>query len=837
MMSQKSLKNNVNLNDFKRSLLGSILFPAIALVVFLIGMTFPVLSYVTSDEFLSTPVHDEVSLFLPDGSMFSYSFFLLPFGMVICGMMTAIKSFYFMLRKNQVNVFFCIGMSRRTMYINRIVSGVISLFVAVFIPMLIIYITNLVSFGISSHLTSVFLYAVVLFFTCGLAGFSIGSVAVMISGNIFEAVLTCATPTIIPTLIASLATGFLQNFLKGYVYISNKDTSWVSVLSPWGIATNLGADYPSNGYADAVYNKIGPDNFLELLTRDTTPDKFVVPKAYQVDLELLLPAIIWFAVSVVLVVLGAFLFKARKAEHANSFGHFSISRAINGAFVFAVVAYILLMALDNMVSPFAYFLITLVVGALVYFLVQLIMTRKMKTTLKSMAWYGALAGVLAVALVVVGSGFFGTYNKTPDKAEIKSVSAELTLLEAYPHYIYTYDNTEDFVESETDESKEAIIKAFELVKNEKVKYGENSIENITFVFRDKNNELTYREFAIYSAETYYDYLKTLYGSDYFDAILEEYLLNDPPEAENPEMMYGYEMDMYGNIIAYGAPNDSAGYLKNMLWCYSSNNMLLGVEYLPSGEYEQEMVPTAEFVENSEELCKALYKDLTKMTFEQLFHNTSKPIGILTTDGGHMCFDKDEFVYPLDDYGVIMNDTANDKLPSVVQAGVYSIPVYPEMTETIKYLESNGYEINKVDLTVKEVLYTDSPLTDNEVTHIYADKNSQKYKGYGDYNYYFVNRPDDLTMFYNTSFGYGAFELAGYFIDEKVNSLDMLKKLYAEAGHPLKSVTDTAKAEELIEKSVSQYLIYGDNGRYVYVVYEEGPIICYYLPEANVGVLK
>lgn len=837
MMSQKSLKNNVNLNDFKRSLLGSILFPAIALIVFFIGMTMPVISYVTSDEFLSTPVHNEVSVFLADNSMFSYSFSLLPVGMVLCGMMTAIKSFYFMLRKNQVNVFFSIGVSRRTMYINRILSGVITLFVAVLVPMSIIYIINIASFGVSSYLTTVFLYAVALFFTCGLAGFGIGSAAMMISGNIFEAVLTCVTPTIIPLLIANLADGFCNNFLKGYVNII-KDTSWLNVLSPWGIATNLGADYPTVNYSDVYYSKVGSDKILGLMTRNTTPDKFVVPESYRVDLDLTLPIIIWLAVSVALVVLGAFLFKARKAEHANSFGHFAISRAINSTFVFVVAAYIFLMALDYMVSPLVYFLITLIAGALAYFLVQLIMTRKMKTTLKSMAWYGVLAGVLAVALVVVGTGFFGTYNKTPDKAEIKSVSAELTLLEVYPHYIYTYDNTEDFVESETDESKEAILKAFELVKNEKVKYGENSIENVTFVFRDKNNELMYREFAIYSAETYYDYLKTLYGSDYFDAILEEYLLNDPPEHDSPYVSYEY--DQNGNIIdvmEYYSGNDSAGYLKNMLWCYSSNNMLLGVEYLPSGEYEQEMVPTAEFVENSEELCKALYKDLTKMTFEQFFHNTSKPVGILTTDGGHVCFDKDEFVYPLDDYGVIMDDTTDEDLPSVIQAGVHTIPVYPEMTETVKYLESNGYEINKVDLTVKEVLYTDSPLTDNEVTHIYADKNSQKYKGYGNYNHYFVNRPDDITMFYNTDFGYGAFELVGYFIDEKLNNLDMLKSLYKDAGHPLKSVTDTAKAEEIIGKSVSQYLVYGDNGRYVYVVYEEGPVVCYYLPEANVSALK
>lgn len=833
MMSQKSLKNNVNRNDFVRSLTGSILFPAIALIVLFVGMTMPVISYVTSEEFMMAQVHNEVSMFLSQNSMFYYSFSLIPTGMVLCGMLTAIKSFYFMLSKKQVNVFFSMGVSRKTMFMNRTLAGVLTLFLAVLIPMAIIYITNIVSFGISAHLTKLFLYIVAIFFTCGLAGFAIGAMATMISGNIFETVLTCVTPTIIPMLIANLADGFCLNFLKGYVSIS-RDTSWMSVLTPWGIATNLGADYASNNYNN-VYDKLGPNDIMELLTRDTTPDKFVVPEAYQIDLGLTLPVIIWFAISVVLIVLGAFLFKARKAEHANSFGHFAISRAINSTFAFVVAVFVLLMTFDQMVSPFIYFLIVFLVGAVAYFLVQLVMTRKLKTTLKSFAWYGVLAGILAVALITVGTGFFGTYNKTPDKAEIKSVSAELTILETYGHYIHAFDSTEDFVESETDESKETILKAFDAVKNEKVRYGENSLQSVMFVFRDNNNELIYREFEIYSEETYYNYIKALYNSDYFDAILEEYLLNDPPEQDGSDILYA--TDMNGNYFLYDKPNDSAGHLKNMSWFYSSNNMLFEIEYYPSREYEQEMHATAPFIENSAELCEALYKDLSKMTFEDFFHNTSKPLGILTTDGGHMCFDKNEFVYPLDEYGLEYGDMVENELPSFLQAGNYTIPVYPEMTETIKYLESNGYEINELDLTIKEVLYTDSPLSDAEVERIYADNNSEKYRGWGDYTHYFVDRTNDMTMFNHTSFGYGGFELVGYFIDEKVNNLDLLKKLYKEAGHPLTSVTDTAKAEDIVEKSVAQYLIYGDSGRYVYVVYEEGPVVCYYLPEANVSVLK
>ena len=81
------------------------------------------------------------------------------------------------------------------------------------------------------------------------------------------------------------------------------------------------------------------------------------------------------------------------------------------------------------------------------------------------------------------------------------------------------------------------------------------------------------------------------------------------------------------------------------------------------------------------------------------------------------------------------------------------------------------------------------------------------------------------------------DIIGYLIQEPITEYDLLKKVYQDAGHPLISVTDTEKAREIVDNTVSQYLTMGDNGRYVYVIYEEGMIVCYYLPEANVGVVK
>ena len=217
MTSQKSLKNNVNKNDFKRSLIGSLPFPLIAFAILFTMVTIPVFQYVTAEEFLMAKEHTEISMFIKEHSTFYYSFDLLPIGMVICGMLTALKSFSFMLSKKQVNVFLSLGVKRKTMVTNRLVSGVITLFLAVLLPLLLIYITNIVSFGYHSYQTSLFLYFTALLFVCGLVGYSLVSAMIMVSGNIFEAIASALAVTAIPILTFLTAFSVMNYYLSGYI--------------------------------------------------------------------------------------------------------------------------------------------------------------------------------------------------------------------------------------------------------------------------------------------------------------------------------------------------------------------------------------------------------------------------------------------------------------------------------------------------------------------------------------------------------------------------------------------------------------------------------------------
>ncbi len=814
MTSQKSLKNNVNVNDFKRSLVGSILFPAIAFLVLFFSLTVPVIQYVTSQEFIMSKEHNEISLFVEESSTFNYAFELLPIGMIICGMLTAAKSFSYLLSKKQVNVYLSLGVKRNTMFFNRLMSGVLSLFVAVFVPMLIIYIANIVNFGMSAHLTSLFFYIVSLLFVSGLFGYAVTSTMIMASGNILEVAVSTVATTFIPYFTYSLGVEWLYDFLKGFTSTSDYD-KWMSLFNPWEIATNYGNDVLGStetfsyygGYSYYSADKVNPIHLLRLLERDTTPDKFKVPEIYKVDFGFMLPILLWFVVALVLIGATFYLFNKRKAEHANSLGKFAVTRAVVCTVAFIACTYVLAVSIGYYMSWISLFFIVAIITCLLYLAIQLILSRKFKIAFRSLPWYGVLVGSLAVFAIVIGTGFFGTYNKLPEKEDLKSVSIEIDTLENYAHFIYPHDEFDNYVKATSDESKEAVLEIFELLKNEKIpnKRHHNMIASVRIALTDKDDNTKYRMFDIYSEETYIKYVQMAYGSDFFDTVLKNYLVDEI--ADN-----NY---------------DDTGYLRKFQWMVTDTDMLEAVN------------SELNYIEDTDALCKALYDDLSSMTVEQLLKNNNKPIALLVKTSQ----DAD---YPgvthmrTDDKYVPINDDVYSDYSEYTDYKYYLlsnyIPVYAEMTNTVEFLKNIGYEFQNDSLKIKEILYTDSPLSYNDATGEWLEENKDKFNGWGDYDNYIFE--ESSYTFADTTWRLYDEWTIGYFLEEEITEYDLLKESYKSAGHPLTSVTDEAEIDKIMDKTViGDYFIMGDSGRYVYVIYEEGMIIPYYLPEANTEVVR
>ena len=806
MTSQKSL-NNVNRNDFVRSLKESLLFPLIAFAVLFFTMTAPVIGYVTEEDFLLQTVHNEISVFLPQTSSFYYMFAeIVPAGMVACGMLTAAKSFYYLLSKKQVNVFLSLGVKRDTMLKNRVLSAVITLFTAVFVPMFIIYITNIVNFGMSAHLTKLFLYVTSMLFVSGLIGFALCTLMFMVSGNIFEAGFSTIALSLIPYFTFYIINNLSSGWLKGYVYTA-KVTRIENAFNPWTIATNIQNDY------------IGEDGSFVNATQLLRPlvgsgeEGYKIPEQYNIDMGLLLPVIGWFVVALVVIGVTFLLYNRRKAEHANSLGKFAVLRAVVGTAAFVLVAWFLVSALQGSCNLFLLFLVILIISFIAYAVVQLVLIRKVKIAFKSFKWYGVLVAVTALCMITVGTGLFGTYNKIPDIKEVKSVSVSTNELEMFPHYIDTYDGTQDFVESSTDISKKMVLELFELLKNEKVVYNYDWSAAATIAIRDNDGEVMYRRFSIYSQETYKKYLELVYGSDFIDAIFRNYLVDDIPD--NP-----YE--------------DSTGYFKKFLWAYTDSDLLLktGTPFVS--------------IEDVDSLGKALYKDYSAMSAEQLLKNNEKPVCILARGYEGMDFlgevptSSESKIYPISEDGTILYDKDYNEETAFIPAeyGLLNeyIPVYKNMTNTLEFLNSNGCITDEKQLTIKEVLYTDSFMDYNKASYEFVELNKEDNDRMA-YSYSLYYPDIETKSFEQVQYTEYRNDNIAYFIDETMTEYEFLKKVYKDIGHPLKSVTDTEKAQEIFDNTVSRYMYLGDQGRFVYVVYEEGPIVCYYLPEANVSVIK
>lgn len=808
MTSQKSLKNNVNANDFKHSLVGSILFPAIAFFVLFMFVTVPVIDYVTGESYFVALEHNEYTMFLAPGSTFAYMFELLPIGMLICGMLTALKAFGFLLSKKQVNVFLSLGIKRNTMFVNRLVSAIITLFVAVLVPMLIIFITNIACFGYSTHLLELFLYITSLLLVSGVTGFALASVMLMVSGNLVEVAVSTVSLTLIPFLAIYAGEGLVLSYLKGFTHIDESST-WVNIFNPWMMGTNLNNDYIGYIY-DGINNYssyVTGSEIFGLLERNTDFDKFKVPEELQIDLGFTLSVIFWAVVSVIALFVAVALFNRRKAEHANSLGKFSVSRAVICTFGVMGIVFVMAHSIGGEIGLIPMFLIIALASAIAYFVAQLILTRKVKTAAKSLKWYGVLMGAWAVCMLVIGTGLFGTFNKIPDKEEVKSVSIEANALPCYIHYIYPWNEGENFVESSTDESKAVVLSVYELLKNEKVKYGENAIDTVRLAIRDKDGKLKYRSFNIYTTETYLKYIQTVYSSDFLDAILENYLLEDMPQ---------------------NTKNDSTGYLKGFNWGFIDSDLLLNIE------------SEIDYIDNVNGLCEALYKDLSNMTFEQLFKNTNRPLGYLFTNNAYADWPGTTPAYwnrkyvPVNDTVYLDKDWHEETYNHTLLLDV--IPIYSEMTNTLDFLKANGYEIPEEELKIKEILYTDTDLSFVGAKIKYVEANKKDYDGPGSYSNLLYYDYDDLMFNYSHVNMFGN-EMMEYLVQDTITEYDLLKKMYSEAGHPLISVTDTEKAREIVDNTVSQFLTLNDNGRYVYVIYEEGMMVCYYLPEANISVVK
>lgn len=820
MTLQKSLKNNVNFNDFKRSLKGSLPFPAIAFAVLIVFAVFSVVGYFYNTTRQPGTPYDVVYIFFDSSSLFYSAFELLQVGMVLCGMMTAAKSFYFLLSKKQVNVYLSLGVTRTRMFINRLVSGAVTLFTSVFVPFTIIYLMNVAELGANTQMTNVYVYIVLSLFVASMVGFAISSFAIMVTGNIFESAITMGTASFLPTLVVMLFTGAKEEMLKGYVY-GYDENSITPFLSPFS--------FIHNKHINQVIMSFDKQNLV----------KGEIPKEYLLNRDYVIPVIIWAVVAVALTVLAFVLINKRKAENANSLGKFAISRTINGAFAVTIVCAFCVGVLYYELKTVGVTLLAVGLSFVAYFVLQLILTRKLKKSLKSLSAC-AVFMVLFVGLVAfMETGYFGSYNKLPEKENIKSVSLTVPVDFSY-NGIWVGGR---YVVSTNSDDISMAMSLFDEVKKEDGDYASFGVNTATFEFITKDGETIMRAFDIWSPDLYNEYMKTVVNSKFFDGVLEYNFLgfDENNKSKNGE----YSIPVSPNTIENASETVGA-------FDYYDSQLL--VNYIPvkneadteGSEFELENGEIIDYEDDrdflivkGDELATAIYNDLSKMTYEQLLKNNSEPFGVLGWEQSYVC-KADDVVNPVNDEEIDLYYYGEEKDVKGVKNVYPWLNIHPEMTETIAYFKNNNIEYTATyNVPVKQVLYTDSKLDFGDAQRQFIDE-AVKVQGKNDhYKTYFsipAGRIPNVTYYGASALDSSYFFNLSWYLSEKITKEDLIKKVYADIGHPL-GVVDADKQDAVVSGSVGNYQIHNDNGRVVFIIFEDGSMIEKYLPEANVGVLK
>ncbi len=816
MKSLNEGKRSAAYNDFRRSLLGSLLFPAITLFILLTCFAYPL---ILDGLRLNEQYYEAIMInFVPDGSSMIVP--LVQMGMVLCGMLTAVKSLSFLMNKAKVNLFLGLCIKRKTMLMNRFVAGAITLFVPAFLPMLTIYIFNIIQFGFSPYFTEVFLYTVALFFVSGIAGFAVAALMTVLSGNVAEAFISSyALSKIVITvvnLIDKLSVEYMQGVLphrRGSVwFLPRNDVPWINILSPWSLAFDLNKDHTS-----WVIDSLKSSYFKEFLKTGKSFYNFQPPEQLQIDFGRLFPIIVWFALSLVLMGIAVAIFNKRQVENANSLGKFKSSRLVISLYVFVAsaygIAYLLTeeIILSKQNSLVLVVMLSLITAFISYIVVNAVMLRNKKAIAKSLSVYAVFAAALVFISVAVNTELFGMYNRTPDKADVKSVSVEINTGTAnyFENNIEYRSNSyvdylpveRPFTESETDSSKDDIFEICELLSKEKVLPNEDYIVNVTVAIRDNDGDVKYRNFRIYREETFVKYLELVYNSDFFDLVLKNKLI---------EIDYTISEDWITDDKAY-----------RYRWFVRDNSFTS--KY---GEYDFA-------VRDGNGLCEALYKDLSSMSFEQILKNSRKPVCVIIDNPFNMRepLYADNLFTPAEDGDVWASD---DSYYLYTYASDRCIPVYAEMTNTVSFLKSAGYNFDNKDVKIKEILYSDTRLSSYNAILKWVEVNTGSVEN-SELIKTVAVKPSEI--FDNYIVIPISEDAASHFISEEITAYELLKDIHYAADAPLNSVTDENKINEIMNNVVTEYLLTGDNGRYIYVIYDDGEMLCHYIPQANISVLN
>ena len=331
-------------------------------------------------------------------------------GVCLFSVVLGIFLFRFMAAKKTVNVYYSLGIKRRSLFLSKYAAGTIMLAASVVIPMLLCAVVNIYYVGSSPELWHAVAYYMLGLFVLSMLCMTVTAAVFSAVGTVLEGISFSAVILLLPTFIIYCLQFLMSKLLWGSPYgqaAFSYGEDFRSVSEP--LVASLSHYNPIFFLSDGM-------NRIALLETSTKPADIVWPSFWEL--------LIWAAVTLVCLVIALLVFQRRKTEICGFLGK---NRVLNfvieltlGFTTSTAVLYVLYDRISNILA----YIIALIAYTVVYLAIELILERSVKTTLKG-AWKLPVHLVFPIAIFALfATGLFGYESRIPELTEIEKVYVE-----------------------------------------------------------------------------------------------------------------------------------------------------------------------------------------------------------------------------------------------------------------------------------------------------------------------------------------------------------------------------------------------------------------------------
>ncbi|MBQ8784223.1 MAG: hypothetical protein IJZ57_10695 [Clostridia bacterium] len=316
------------------------------------------------------------------------------------GALTGLFSFRFLTSVKMSNVYLSMGISRKQLVKNRIISSAFYMVLASIIPFIVAIILNSIYLTVETGLIKASVFYALVYFGDMLLGFAVASLFTVSVGNFIESGVCSLTALLAPTAVIYLMGYTISNLVNG------------AALSDYEMFYEFG------GFCRTFASYTRRLNPLEYL--NSTPHigyKYVEGEAYNLSGFDYLTVIVWLLVAVGILCLVPKLMEKRKAEIAGALG--ANKSAVNfTVFVYALISFMLVSGFVT-VDKWIAVALCIIIPAMVFIGITALVYRNKKEFIKNLKGTAVVACVMAVFTVTLSTGVFGYFTKTPDPEKIE----------------------------------------------------------------------------------------------------------------------------------------------------------------------------------------------------------------------------------------------------------------------------------------------------------------------------------------------------------------------------------------------------------------------------------